>query len=135
MAHPEPVLRAGALLIDFVIDARVLALPFRSPPMKTPLIAARVCVSVLLSAAPAGAATIAVASGGNLQQAINGAQPGDTIALQPGATFTGQGHADSIHASTDSVGSDGPFYRAFQRRPANRRPYFFARNFPPLQSL
>ena len=57
--------------------------------MKTSLIAARVCVSVLCSAVPAAAATIAVAAGGNLQQAINIASPGDTIALAPGATFTG----------------------------------------------
>src|SRR4051794_5918742 len=52
-------------------------------------IAARVCVSVFLYAAPAGAATIAVAAGGNLQQATNDAAPGDTIALAPGATFSG----------------------------------------------
>lgn len=51
--------------------------------------AARVCVSMLMSAAPAGAATIAVAAGGNLQQAINNAAAGDTIALAPGAIFTG----------------------------------------------
>jgi hypothetical protein len=37
---------------------------------------------------PALAATISVPDGGNLQQAI-GAAPGDTIALAPGATFTG----------------------------------------------
>jgi hypothetical protein len=35
------------------------------------------------------ASTISVPAGANLQQAINGAQPGDTIALQPGATFAG----------------------------------------------
>jgi len=33
--------------------------------------------------------TITVNAGGNLQQAINSAQPGDTIVLQAGATFTG----------------------------------------------
>ena len=48
-----------------------------------------VCVVALLAAAPAGAATITVGAGGNLQQAINDASPGDTIALAPGATFTG----------------------------------------------
>jgi hypothetical protein len=37
----------------------------------------------------AGAATITVNAGGNLQTAINNAQPGDTILLQAGATFTG----------------------------------------------
>ena len=57
--------------------------------MKTSLIAARVCLSVLVTAAPARAATIAVAAGGNLQQAIDSASAGDTIELAPGATFTG----------------------------------------------
>jgi hypothetical protein len=57
--------------------------------MKISWIAARVCTSVLMSASPAIAATIAVPAGGNLQQAINSAQPGDTIALQAGATYTG----------------------------------------------
>jgi len=33
--------------------------------------------------------TITVASGGNLQTALNNAQPGDTIVLEAGATFTG----------------------------------------------
>jgi hypothetical protein len=51
--------------------------------------AIRVCASVLLTAAPLGAATIAVPDGGNLQQAINSAAPGDVIALAPGATFIG----------------------------------------------
>lgn len=44
---------------------------------------------VLLSPAAAGAATITVQAGGDLQAALVNAQPGDTIALQPGATFTG----------------------------------------------
>jgi hypothetical protein len=38
---------------------------------------------------PASAATITVNAGGNLQTALNSAQPGDTILLQAGATFTG----------------------------------------------
>src|SRR5262249_12847716 len=33
--------------------------------------------------------TIAVAAGGDLQAALNAAQPGDLIALEAGATFTG----------------------------------------------
>jgi putative Ig domain-containing protein len=52
-------------------------------------ITAQLCLSVLISASPAMAATIAVPAGGNLQQAITNAQPGDTIALTPGATYTG----------------------------------------------
>jgi hypothetical protein len=57
--------------------------------MKSSWIAIRVCTSVLMSATPGAAATIAVGAGGNLQQAINSASPGDTIALEPGATFSG----------------------------------------------
>jgi hypothetical protein len=46
------------------------------------------CAS-LLFARYADAATITVSAGGNLQAAINSANPGDTILLQAGATFTG----------------------------------------------
>lgn len=45
-------------------------------------------LTMLLPAA-AHAATIYVAAGGNLQAAINAADPGDTILLEPGATFVG----------------------------------------------
>ena len=38
--------------------------------------------------APAGA-TIAVGAGGNLQEALNRAQPGDVVSLEAGATFRG----------------------------------------------
>jgi hypothetical protein len=41
------------------------------------------------AAGTASAATITVNAGGNLQTALNSAQPGDTILLQAGATFTG----------------------------------------------
>src|SRR5262249_23966133 len=44
---------------------------------------------VLMTVVPAAAATITVPDGGNLQQAIASAAPGDTIALAPGATFIG----------------------------------------------
>ena len=43
----------------------------------------------LFAARSASAATITVNAGGNLQAAIDAAQPGDTILLQAGATFTG----------------------------------------------
>jgi hypothetical protein len=43
----------------------------------------------LLAAVPASAATIVVNAGGSLQSALNAAQPGDTILLQAGASFTG----------------------------------------------
>lgn len=48
-----------------------------------------VCVWACVAAAPAGAATLTVNAGGNLQAAIDAAQPGDVIELQPGAVFTG----------------------------------------------
>ena len=44
------------------------------------------CVAI---ATPGRAATTTVPSGGNLQAALNAAQPGDTILLQAGATWTG----------------------------------------------
>ena len=44
---------------------------------------------ILALASAAGAATINVPAGGNLQAAINQAQPGDTILLAAGATFKG----------------------------------------------
>jgi hypothetical protein len=43
----------------------------------------------VFTATASSAATITVNSGGDLQAAINSAQPGDTILLQAGATFTG----------------------------------------------
>lgn len=48
-----------------------------------------VAVSVVFGAAPAQGATIFVGAGGDLQAAINAAQPGDTILLQEGAEFVG----------------------------------------------
>jgi hypothetical protein len=57
--------------------------------MRNALSVARVCLCVLVSAAPAVAGTISVPAGGSLQQAINSAQPGDTIELEAGATYVG----------------------------------------------
>jgi Calx-beta domain-containing protein len=45
--------------------------------------------TLLISASLSRAATIVVPAGGNLQAAINGAAPGDTIVLDAGATYTG----------------------------------------------
>ena len=48
------------------------------------------CLCALLTTTRAAdAATITVNAGGDLQGAINAAQPGDTILVQPGAVFTG----------------------------------------------
>jgi hypothetical protein len=43
----------------------------------------------LLIVVPLEGATIVVASGSNLQDALNAAQPGDVLMLAAGATFTG----------------------------------------------
>lgn len=40
-------------------------------------------------AASAGAGTLTIAAGGDLQAALNSAQPGDVIVLAPGATYSG----------------------------------------------
>jgi hypothetical protein len=50
-----------------------------------------VCVSsvICLAAADASAAVIRVAAGGNLQAALDAAQPGDVVLLPPGAVFRG----------------------------------------------
>jgi len=48
-----------------------------------------VCLSALATAGESLAATIAVPAGGDLQAALNAAQPGDVITLAPGAVYTG----------------------------------------------
>jgi hypothetical protein len=71
-------------------SGRILALSFATRTMKSTIrMAIRVCAGVLVSAAPALASTLSVPPGGNLQQAINAAQPGDTIELAPGVTYAG----------------------------------------------
>ena len=47
------------------------------------------CLTLVASAVSARAATIPVPPGANLQQAIDAAQPGDTIVLAPGAVYSG----------------------------------------------
>jgi hypothetical protein len=47
------------------------------------------CALATLAPGTGDAAEIMVAAGGNLQAALNGAQPGDTILLEPGAEFLG----------------------------------------------
>src|SRR5512146_180099 len=60
----------------------------RSRAMQGRMLAACGCMWLLVPPALA-AATLPVPPGGDLQQAINTAQAGDTIALQPGATYVG----------------------------------------------
>ncbi|HEY8227339.1 MAG TPA: hypothetical protein VIG25_18855, partial [Pyrinomonadaceae bacterium] len=54
------------------------------------ILGAIITIGLLLTAGlTANAATITVPAGGDLQGAINAAQPGDTIIVQAGATYTG----------------------------------------------
>src|SRR5262247_25514 len=48
-----------------------------------------ILVACVLAGASLEAATISVPPGGNLQAALDAANPGDTILLQPGATYVG----------------------------------------------
>src|SRR5262249_25687485 len=57
--------------------------------MRINSVSAIVCLAAVALVAPARAATITVPSGGDLQQAINAAEPGDTIALASGAVYSG----------------------------------------------
>src|ERR1700676_1604371 len=54
-------------------------------------IAVRVFTVALISASPAiaSATTTVVPAGGNLQEALTNARPGDAILLEPGATYVG----------------------------------------------
>jgi hypothetical protein len=54
-----------------------------------PLVASIVAAATLLTAFAPQGTVISVPAGANLQDAINRANPGDTIALEPGATFVG----------------------------------------------
>jgi hypothetical protein len=47
------------------------------------------CLYTALSGTPSPGKAISVAPGGNLQSAVNSAQCGDTVAIQPDASFTG----------------------------------------------
>src|SRR5205809_1443305 len=47
------------------------------------------CLAAALATSSVYASTLTVNGGGDLQAALDAAQPGDTILLQAGATFTG----------------------------------------------
>ncbi|HVZ19894.1 MAG TPA: putative Ig domain-containing protein [Vicinamibacterales bacterium] len=66
------------------------------------LLALGVFLSAAFSGAQASAATIDVPAGGSLQEAIDAAQPGDTILLAPGATYVGN-FTLPVHAGTDYI--------------------------------
>lgn len=74
---------------------------------QTGLLVSAMCVLV---AEPARASTTHVPAGGNLQAAINAARPGDTITLQPGATYVGNFrlpvHGGGTYITIRSAASD-----------------------------
>src|SRR5205807_5857330 len=97
LAHLKSRVRTGALLtlrtrrkkkIEYC-RALLSSICVKLSSVRTILIAAALCGTVLSSSARVLAATIQVPAGGDLQQAIANAQPGDTIVLSPGATYTG----------------------------------------------
>ncbi len=67
-------------------------------------------IALIVAAAPANAETILVAAGGDLQAALNAARPGDTILLEPGATYAGNFklpvHGGTAYVTIRSAASD-----------------------------
>jgi hypothetical protein len=61
----------------------------KNPKLRSLLTLITLLVGLITSVQAARAATITVPAGGDLQTAINVAQPGDTIVLEAGATYTG----------------------------------------------
>ena len=80
-----------------------------------------VCVVALMifATTDASAATLTVNAGGDLQAALNAANPGDTILLQAGATFTGNFHlpakGGSSYITIRSSAADSSLPAAGQR--------------------
>src|SRR5437762_543134 len=72
----------------------MMAKPFRLP--------AAAALTSLLAGNPS-ANSVTVPSGGDLQQALNAARPGDTILLQPGATYLGNFTLPATPGSDDRV--------------------------------
>src|SRR5436309_10193984 len=87
MVVPTALARAGRLSLGLVLVAVSLFPPLVFGQGATTPELPRVWLDTSL-AAPSGR-TIAVAAGGDFQAALDAAQPGDTITLQAGATFTG----------------------------------------------
>src|SRR5256712_4037783 len=80
---------AVALLLALLLPLALLATGSsgQSPRQASHPELPRLCVDT--TSAPRNGRTIAVASGGDLQEALKAAQPGDAIALEAGARFTG----------------------------------------------
>jgi hypothetical protein len=83
------MLTIGHRAILFILAMGLLpaAVHTQPPPTPTPPIPPRLTVDTRF--APTTGGTIRVAAGGDLQAALEAAKPGDTIALEAGATFHG----------------------------------------------
>jgi exonuclease III len=74
------------------------------PPYSAPYWGAvSVLVCLLATGSLVNAATISVAAGGDLQDALNKAIPGDVILLEPGATFVGNFELPNKGETTDFI--------------------------------
>ena len=73
------------------------------PNMPSNMDLPQVTVDTSMPPAYPGAKTHSVKAGGDLQQAINAAHPGDIIELEPNATFTGRFTLPDKGASTDWI--------------------------------
>jgi len=71
--------------------------------MKNLRTALSVCAGVCLCASVSTASTISVPAGGDLQAALQQAQPGDTIVLAPGAVYTGNFTLPNKGGSTATI--------------------------------
>jgi parallel beta helix pectate lyase-like protein len=94
----------------------------------------------LTGAAHASAATIQVPAGGNLQAALVNAQPGDTVNLTPGATYTGnvtlpdKGGTSFITVQTNPKGLPGPGERISPAEAPRLAKLRSPNNMPALQT-
>ena len=93
-----------------------------------------VCVLLLAMASPARAATIAVPAGGNLQAALNAAQPGDVITLAPGATYVGNFVLPNKGAVNDYITMRSAAPDALLPRPGVRMTPAYAALLPKIRS-
>jgi len=92
------------------------------------------CVSLLASASLAGAATIAVPASGDLQAALDAAQPGDVITLVPGATYVGNFVLRNKGAAQDYITVRSAALDASLPKPGVRMTPAYAALLPKIRS-
>ena len=72
-------------------------------PARRSLLTVLALFVVIIFSTSAVAATLNVPAGGDLQAALNAAQPGDTVVLEAGASFTGTFTLPNKDAATDYI--------------------------------